>query len=100
MEQKFCQYLLKNIPSIINYTIDKGEICLNIPFDKLIPTVTFLKDHTNCQYKLLSDMCVVDYPTRENRFDLIYNLLSIRYNSRLRIKVIINELQIDKNVSW
>ena len=99
MNKIFSQYLLKNIPSIINYTVEKGEICLNIPFNKIIPVVTFLKYHTNCQYKLLSDMCVVDYPTRKHRFDIIYNFLSIRYNSRIRLKVILNNLQIIPSIS-
>lgn len=99
MQQKFSQYLLKNIPSIINYTINKGEICLNIPFNKIIPIVTFIKYHTNCQYKILTDICVVDYPTRTNRFDLIYNFLSIKFNSRIRIKIIINELSIVPSIT-
>jgi len=42
----------------------------------------------------MSDMCIVDYPSRSDRFDIIYNLLSIRFNSRITIKVIVNELQI------
>lgn len=77
----------------MSYTIIKGELCLNIPFNKILPLVTFFKYHTNCQYKLLSDLCVIDYPTRSNRFELVYNFLSIQYNSRLRIKILFNELQ-------
>jgi len=38
-------------------------------------------------------MTAVDYPSRKDRFDVIYNLLSIRFNTRIRIKVIINEFQ-------
>jgi len=94
MEKLFSQHLLKMIPSISNYTIKQNEICLNIPFNRIISVISFLKYHTNCQYKLLSDLCIVDYPSRSNRFDIIYNLLSIRFNSRITIKVIVNELQI------
>ena len=93
MEKKFCKYLLSNIPSIINYTIDKQEISINIPFNKIEQVITFLKYHTNCQYKAISDICIVDYPTRKNRFDIVYNFLSIQYNSRIRVKVIVNEFQ-------
>ncbi len=93
MQKKFSQYLLKTVPFIMSYTIIKGELCLNIQFNKILPLVTFLKYHTNCQYKLLSDLCVIDYPTRSNRFELVYNFLSIQYNSRLRIKILFNELQ-------
>jgi NADH/F420H2 dehydrogenase subunit C len=94
MEKLFSQHLLKMIPSISNYTIKQNEICLNIPFNRIISVISFFKYHTNCQYKLLSDLCIVDYPSRSNRFDIIYNLLSIRFNSRITIKVIVNELQI------
>ena len=103
---KFSQYLLKILP-IINYTISKKELSINIPFNKLIPIIFFLKNHTNCQYKVLSDLCVVDYVNKKERFDVIYNLLSVRFNSRIRIKVSITELQpidsitnIYKAASW
>jgi NADH/F420H2 dehydrogenase subunit C len=102
----FSQYLLKILP-IINYTISKKELSINIPFNKIIPIIFFLKNHTHCQYKVLSDLCVVDYVNKKERFDVIYNLLSIRFNSRIRIKVSITELQpidsitsIYKAASW
>ena len=37
-------------------------------------------------------MTAVDYPTRPNRFDVVYHLLSIKYNTRIRVKTVINEL--------
>ena len=90
----FSHYLLKILP-IINYTLNKKELSINISSKKIIPILFFLKNHTNCQYKILSDLCIVDYLTRtkKERFDIIYNLLSIRFNSRIRIKISINELQ-------
>ena len=94
MEKLFSQHLLKMIPSISSYTVKRNEITLNIPLNRIISIISFLKYHTNCQYKLMSDMCIVDYPSRSDRFDIIYNLLSIRFNSRITIKVIVNELQI------
>jgi NADH dehydrogenase (ubiquinone) Fe-S protein 3 len=90
--QQYSQYLLKILP-IINYTLYKNELSINIPFNKIIPIILFFKNHTNCQFKVLSDLCVVDYVTRKERFDVVYNLLSIRFNSRIRIKVSITELQ-------
>lgn len=97
--QQYSQYLLKVLP-IINYTLYKNELCINIPFNRLIPVIFFLKNHTNCQFKVLSDLCAVDYVNRQERFDVIYNLLSVRFNSRIRVKVSITELQpIDSIVS-
>nr|AEP43594.1 NADH dehydrogenase subunit 9 [Phytophthora sp. 'personii'] len=89
---KFSQYLLQILP-IINYTLYKNELCINIPTKKLIPILIFFKNHTNSQFKILSEICAVDYISKEKRFEIIYNLLSIRFNSRLKVKITINELQ-------
>ncbi len=104
--KKFSQYLLQILP-IINYTIYKNELCINVPFNKIVPILFFLKNHTNSQFKLLSDICAVDYINKKKRFEVIYNLLSIRFNNRLKVKISINELQpvdsivdIYKNADW
>jgi len=104
--QNFSQYLLQILP-IISYTIYKNELCINIPSNKIIPIIFFLKNHTNSQFKMLSDICAVDYINKKQRFEIIYNLLSIRFNNRLKIKIAINELQpvdsianIYKNADW
>jgi NADH dehydrogenase (ubiquinone) Fe-S protein 3 len=52
----------------------------------------FLRDHTNTQYKVLSSISGVDYPNREQRFEVSYDLLSIKYNHRIRIKTFIDDL--------
>ena len=46
----------------------------------------------NSQYKVLMDVTAIDYPTRNLRFEVVYNLLSIEYNSRIRIKTCIDEI--------
>ena len=104
--KKFSQYLLKILP-IINYTIYKNELSINISTNQLIPILFFLKNHTNSQFKILSEICAVDYINKEKRFELVYNLLSIRFNSRLKIKILTNELQpidsiitIYKSANW
>jgi len=56
------------------------------------PIMTFLRDHTNLQYKLLMDVTAVDWPSRPYRFEVVYNLLSIRFNSRVRVKTYTDEL--------
>lgn len=106
LNKQFILYIQKNLP-IINYTLTNKEISINIPLKKIIPIFFFLKNHTNCQYKLISDICAVDYPQRKSRFEVVYNLLSIRFNTRIRVKVLINELQavesltsIYKGASW
>ena len=75
--KKFSQYLLQ-ILTIINYTIYKNELCINISTNKLIPILFFLKNHTNSQFKILSEICAVDYISKEKRFEIIYNLFGLK----------------------
>jgi NADH dehydrogenase (ubiquinone) Fe-S protein 3 len=89
---EFGFYLLKILP-IINYTIFKNELSIYISSNKIIPILFFLKNHTHSQFKILSDIVAVDYINKKERFMIIYNLLSIRFNSRLQVRISINELQ-------
>lgn len=68
-------------------TVENGDITLLVPSDSIKKTLRVLRDHTNCQYKVLVDVTGVDYPERENRFEVVYQLLSVRYSSRLKVKL-------------
>src|SRR5512145_319445 len=57
----------------------------------IVGVLTFLRDDANCQFKLLMDVCGVDYPERDKRFDVVYNLLSIKHNQRIRVKLATDE---------
>ena len=59
--------------------------------DKLVALLTFLRDDPRCLFKQLIDVCGVDWPEREKRFDVVYNLLSLKNNQRVRIKVATDE---------
>ena len=53
----------------------------------IVRVLTFLRDEPGLLFKELVDLCGVDYPAREQRFDVVYHLLSLRHNQRLRVKV-------------
>ena len=57
----------------------------------LVKILTFLRDDSNCLYKQLIDLCGADYPERDRRFDVVYNLLSLSHNQRIRVKVKVGE---------
>lgn len=59
--------------------------------DGVIPVFSFLKYHTAAEYTQISDITAVDYPTRDQRFEVVYNLLSVRHNSRIRVKTYADE---------
>ena len=85
------QQLAKVVPFLV-YQEFNNEISLVVSKNKLLFVLTFLKLHIGLQYKLLSCISGVDFLTKSYRFSVVYDLLSITYNSRLRIKVFINEI--------
>ncbi|XP_003394466.2 NADH dehydrogenase [ubiquinone] iron-sulfur protein 3, mitochondrial [Bombus terrestris] len=64
----------------------------------IIPTLKFLKCHHNTQFTSLSDLTAMDVPSRKYRFEVIYNLLSLTFNSRIRVKTYTDELTPIKSV--
>lgn len=73
--------------------IAKDELCVSVRSEAIVKVLTFLRDDINCQFKVLMDVCGVDYPDREERFDVVYNLLSMTHNQRVRVKVRTQEKQ-------
>jgi NADH-quinone oxidoreductase subunit C len=69
------------------FEIVLGEAVLWVAAPAIVKVMTFLRDDGQCLFKLLVDICGVDYPDRPARFEVVYNLLSLKYNLRLRVKV-------------
>jgi NADH/F420H2 dehydrogenase subunit C len=88
--QKFEQ--LRNIVPILTYQRFKDENSIVVSHDNLLFSLTCLKNHTTCQYKLLSCISGVDFLGKDYRFSVVYDLLSLVYNTRLRVKVFVNEI--------
>lgn len=64
-----------------------GELTILVRTPSIVKVVTFLRDDTTCLFKQVVDVCGVDYPAREQRFDVVYHLLSMKHNQRVRVKV-------------
>ena len=89
----FSDYLVRVLPhSVYTAVLVNGELTLTVPASSVKEVLLFLRDHTNCQFKVLIDICGVDYPEREARFEVVYHLLSVKYNSRICVKVSVDEL--------
>lgn len=69
-----------------------GELIVSVSREQLLPLLTFLRDDAACLFSQLTDLCGVDYPEREQRFDVVYNLLSLKMNRRIRVKVQTDEV--------
>ena len=68
-----------------------GEIVLRTTRLQVVSLLTYLRDDSACQFKILVDVAGVDYPERAERFEVVYQLLSLRYNARVRVKVTTDE---------
>lgn len=74
-------------PGAAKGTIADGELTLPVARESLVAVATFLRDDPTCLFKILLDVCGVDYPERPERFEVVYHLLSTRHNRRIRLKV-------------
>ena len=63
------------------------ELVVAVDRESIVKVLTFLRDDANCGFRVLVDICGVDWPERETRFDVVYNLLSLTHNQRIRVKV-------------
>jgi NADH-quinone oxidoreductase subunit C len=68
-----------------------GELTLNVEPGQINQVLGFLRDDKNCLFKILIDICGVDFPDREPRFDVVYHLLSTKHNYRIRLKAAVAE---------
>ena len=80
-----------NSGAILGAEVAYGELMVTIEASAVTKLLTFLRDDQNCQFKQLVDVTAVDYPDREARFTVVYNLLSLRHNQRVRVKVAVAE---------
>ena len=94
--KRFIEDLVDLIKSIMNFceyeiTNEKNEISILIKKEDLISTLMFLKDNPSISMESLIDITAIDYPGNEKRFTLVYNLLSVSKNFRIKVKTKTNE---------
>lgn len=72
---------------VTGFTVAYGELNVEAEAAQIAAVMKFLRDDKKCQFINIIDVCGVDYPTREKRFDVVYHLLSPKKNLRVRVKV-------------
>ncbi|MDO8294932.1 MAG: NADH-quinone oxidoreductase subunit C [Caulobacter sp.] len=77
--------------AITTFDVAFGELTVTGPSTRVVQALTFLRDHPDCRFHQLIDLAGVDYPERPLRFDVVYHLLSMVRNHRIRLKVQTNE---------
>jgi NADH-quinone oxidoreductase subunit C len=73
------------------WRIDRGELTMTLPASAIVPFVRFLRDDPRLNFVSITDICGVDWPGRDKRFDVVYHFLSPRQNVRIRVKVATDE---------
>jgi NADH dehydrogenase (ubiquinone) Fe-S protein 3 len=85
-------YLIQCLPKFIQqFSVLKDELTLYISPSGVVPVLTFLRDHSQCQFKSVMDISGVDFPEREKRFEVVYHLLSVKFAGRIRVKTYAGE---------
>jgi NADH-quinone oxidoreductase subunit C len=77
---------------IVASKLTLGELTIEVPATALVRVLTYLRDDPSMQFKTLIDVCGVDFPDREQRFEVVYHLLSLRHNQRIRVKLRTDEM--------
>jgi NADH-quinone oxidoreductase subunit C len=63
-----------------------GQLTVAVEADRIVEVVRYLRDDPGCRFVSFIDVTAVDYPGREKRFDVVYNLLSPALNTRIRLR--------------
>ncbi|MDR3518262.1 MAG: NADH-quinone oxidoreductase subunit C [Azospirillaceae bacterium] len=76
---------------VVRTEIKLGELTVVLVRDGLVPALIMLRGHPDFQFRQLMDITAVDFPERAERFEVVYHLLSLKFNRRIRIKVMTDE---------
>jgi NADH-quinone oxidoreductase subunit C len=79
------------LPGVTRVAVEGGELVAHAARDSLLELMTALRDDPRCAFEQMMDLCGVDWPERGERFDVVYNLLSVSLNQRVRVVVTTNE---------
>ncbi|MCG6121170.1 MAG: NADH-quinone oxidoreductase subunit C [Microvirga sp.] len=84
--------ILANLPGkALTAALANGELTVTAEAAAIREVIAFLRDDPECDFVCFIDICGVDYPARELRFDVVYHLLSLSKNRRVRVKIATNE---------
>jgi NADH-quinone oxidoreductase subunit C len=77
--------------AVLSVELVHGELILGVTREGLLAVMAYLRDDPESRFAQLIDVCGVDYPDRPERFEIVYQLLSIKHNRRVRVKITTDE---------
>lgn len=75
----------------IDHAVRLGELTIRVERHAIVEALSLLRDDPECRFSMLIDLCAVDYPERNERFEIVYHLLSMHNNQRIRVKTATDE---------
>jgi NADH-quinone oxidoreductase subunit C len=85
-------FLVRSLdPDLSSFRIEHGQLIVDGRRGAMQRIATFLRDDANCHFQLLVDVLGVDFLEREERFEVVYQFLSLRHNQRVRVKITTDE---------
>ena len=95
MSQQF-DPILKSIQEklgeiLVSHTVRLGELTVEVNAESIRKVLTYFRDNSTLNFRQLIDICGADYPERFPRFEVVYHLLSLKHNHRIRVKVRLDE---------
>ena len=96
---KLGTFILNSCRSITNHQVINNELIITTKVSKINNLLSELKKKDELKFEMLLDITAVDYPKRSKRFELIYNLLSLKNHLRIRVKIFLNDNEIVPSIS-
>lgn len=79
------------LAGVTEVAVEKGEIVVRVARDDLVAVAETLREDSRFRFEQMMDLCGVDWPERNPRFEVVYNLLSVSRNQRIRLIVATDE---------
>jgi NADH-quinone oxidoreductase subunit C len=78
--------------AVEGHSVRLGELTMSVRAEQIVAVLTFLRDDPRCKFTTFIDLAGADYPERGKRFDVVYHLLSMQLNHRIRVKIETDEV--------
>lgn len=78
--------------AVIETEVLFGELTLTVEREQIVAVASFLRNDAQCRFISFVDVCGVDYPARDDRFDVVYHFMSPHLNQRVRVKLTVDDI--------
>lgn len=84
---------------ILSQGVTLGELTVTVDLGALVGVMDFLKQDADCRFTTLVDITAVDFPEDPERFEVVYHLLSMHKNQRIRVKARVGEAEMVPSIT-